>query len=80
MAIDVSAVKVGYNLEEIKRKLAPQVEPIIHNAAEAIKTKARELIDGPKSGRIYRRGNQSHRASAPGEAPSLKDRETPPRS
>jgi HK97 gp10 family phage protein len=28
------------------------------------------ILDGPKTGRIYRRGGVSHQASAPGEAPA----------
>lgn len=30
----------------------------------------RSIQEGPKTGRVYRRGNRTHQASAPGEAPA----------
>lgn len=41
------------------------------SATEIVRSEAISLIlDGPKTGRVYRRRSVEHRASAPGEAPA----------
>lgn len=34
------------------------------------KTARKKIMDGPKSGKLYKRGKKNHQASAPGEAPA----------
>jgi hypothetical protein len=41
-----------------------------HLALQAQSYAVQAILQGPKTGRIYKRGAVSHRASAPGEAPA----------
>lgn len=43
----------------------------VYKGANLVRNEAISLIqDGPKTGRVYRRGDKEHQASAPGEAPA----------
>lgn len=64
-------------LEELRRSLTnldTRIDDVIQDAIEGGVLKAHtEIVDdihrGPATGRVYRRKNITHRASAPGEAP-----------
>jgi len=54
-----------------KRGTKTNVKRAVFNSANAVRNTAIESIrSGNKSGRIYKRGDVIHRASAPGEAPA----------
>lgn len=66
------------NLEEVQaalRKYGRAAEEAIGRAVQAQALDVRGVIQGkiqrgPKTGRLYQRGNIQHRASAPGQAPA----------
>jgi HK97 gp10 family phage protein len=56
---------------EIGASMAREIDGVCHNTALDIQARAQLAIQNPpKSGRIYKRGNVLHQASAPGEAPA----------
>lgn len=59
-------IEIKENPPELFDKLEAAVSRFVKATADEIAEKARSLMRGPKSGRIYR----GHRASAPGEAPA----------
>lgn len=58
-------------LQKIKRNVRTQTFSGVVVAAEHLKNEMVETLhNGEKSGKLYKRGNKTHRASAPGEAPA----------
>ena len=56
---------------EIGQQMAREIDVVCENTALDIQARAQmAIMNPPKSGRIYRRGNVAHQASAPGEAPA----------
>ena len=56
---------------EIGASMAREIDVVCENTALDIQARAQmAIMNPPKSGRIYRRGNVAHQASAPGEAPA----------
>lgn len=54
-----------------RKSIAEEINKGLFAVAKKVEADAkRSIMDGQKSGRIYRRGNVLHRASAPGEAPA----------
>ena len=47
------------------------IKELIGEAPTVIRNDIRQRMNKPHSGRIYKRGNVSHQASAPGEAPAI---------
>lgn len=66
-------VEIVYNrFGEMGAGLRPQVDRFAGHTAYNILSYAKQLqASGPKTGRVYRRGNVEHQASAPGEAPAV---------
>lgn len=69
-------MKVGVNAPEIDEAAAAKameaaLQQVLQAGVQRIVNEAkRSLADGKKTGRIYKRGNIEHQASAPGEAPA----------
>lgn len=62
---------VEWNDEAFRERARQAAFRGVIKSAEAIREEAiRLILDTPKSGRIYRRGNVFHQASAPGEPPA----------
>jgi hypothetical protein len=56
---------------EIGQQMAREIDEVCESTALDIQARAQmAIMNPPKSGRIYRRGNVAHQASAPGEAPA----------
>ena len=56
---------------EIGEQMAREIDGVCESTALDIQARAQmAIMNPPKSGRIYRRGNVVHQASAPGEAPA----------
>ena len=56
---------------EIGASMAREIDVVCESTALDIQARAQmAIMNPPKSGRIYRRGNVVHQASAPGEAPA----------
>lgn len=56
---------------EIGASMAREIDEVCESTALDIQARAQmAIMNPPKSGRIYRRGNVAHQASAPGEAPA----------
>ena len=56
---------------EIGASMAREIDEVCESTALDIQARAQmAIMNPPKSGRIYRRGNVVHQASAPGEAPA----------
>ena len=57
--------------EELTERIRRAARQSIVSSVEDIRTEAISLVlEGEKTGRVYRRGGREHRASAPGEAPA----------
>lgn len=65
-------------LEQVQAAIRAFGQDVVDGVSQALEataiealTDVRKAIQGPpKTGRVYKRGNVSHRASAPGEAPA----------
>jgi hypothetical protein len=68
----LASVKMGYNnLSKIAKALPRESDAIVQNAATALRGEIIIRIkQGPKTGRMYRRGRKYHRASSGGESPA----------
>ena len=56
---------------EIGASMAREIDEVCESTALDIQARAQmAIMNPPKSGRIYRRGNVAHQASAPDEAPA----------
>ena len=63
--------KVNIDTAAMQRRARQAAFRGVVKSAETLREEALRLIlNTPKSGRIYRRGNVLHQASAPGEAPA----------
>lgn len=57
--------------QRVRDAVAKEIAIGLFATAKKIETDAKKgILEGSKSGRLYRRGNVLHRASAPGEAPA----------
>ena len=69
-----AAITVTMNAyRQISSETRPVIAQVLTQSAEAIRDDAAErILQGPKTGRLYRRGGGDavHQASAPGEAPA----------
>lgn len=55
----------------VRQAVADEINKAVYASAQKVSTEAKKsLLDGNKSGRVYKRRSVSHRASAPGEAPA----------
>jgi hypothetical protein len=55
----------------IREALASEIDKAVYVSAEHVATEYKQsLLDGEKTGRIYKRRSIVHQASAPGEAPA----------
>ena len=58
-------------LRAMSPRLQDRLDALVKAVALNVRTDIqRSIQSGPKSGRVYRRGNVFHRASAPGQAPA----------
>ena len=62
-------------MRDVERDLLGRIERGVHNGLQALALQAQgyavqSILKGPKTGHIYKRGNVSHQASAPGQAPA----------
>lgn len=55
---------------QIKAQVHSALRRIVHTIAPSILYTAIDSMSGPKRGRVYKRGNITHVASAPGEPPA----------
>lgn len=63
---------VKFNAAAFRERTKRAVMRGIIRGTESVRTEAISLMqNGPKTGRIYRRGGVEHQASAPGEAPAV---------
>lgn len=64
--------KVEFNhFPRLKEEARGRARDVVRMTAVNIWAEARDSMEGPKSGRIYRRSGKEHQASAPGEAPAI---------
>lgn len=58
-------------IPQLKQSINQEIDRLVFRVAHQIRNNAVESIQrGTKSGREYRRGSVTHRASAPGESPA----------
>lgn len=69
--LKVAAKVVFNNLPKISAEMAVGAQAVVVKTCEEILRISTESMQGPKTGRIYRRGKKEHQASAPGEAPAI---------
>ncbi len=63
--------KIGQASARMQAEVGKEVEKALYASALRIEKEAKQsIMSGSKSGRIYKRGTITHRASAPGEAPA----------
>lgn len=63
--------KLAKASELIYQRAKNEIEKALYASAKKVESDAkRSILDGNKTGRVYKRGNVTHRASAPGEAPA----------
>jgi HK97 gp10 family phage protein len=63
--------KLAKSSELIQQRAKNEIEKALYASAKKVESDAkRSILDGNKTGRVYKRGNVTHRASAPGEAPA----------
>lgn len=56
---------------KVRQAIAEEVVKALFLSSKRIEGDAKKsILDGQKTGRVYKRGNVEHRASAPGEAPA----------
>ena len=71
MPNDTEIVLEYTHFGEIGQQMAREIDVVCELTALDIQARAQmAIMNPPKSGRIYRRGNVAHQASAPGEAPA----------
>jgi HK97 gp10 family phage protein len=57
--------------QAIRDAVANQINVAVYASAQQVRTEAiKSIQDGEKTGRVYKHGTVTHRASAPGEAPA----------
>ena len=58
-------------LRNMPKELEAEMRKVVEAGAMLVRNDAiKSIQDGKKTGRVYKRGNIEHRASAPGEAPA----------
>ena len=68
---DIDIVLEYNNFPQLRDQMLRDADRQCETTANRVLTRARILIQsGPKTGRVYKHGNVSHQASAPGEAPA----------
>ena len=71
MPDDVEIVLEFTHFGEISASMVGEIDGVCESTALDIQARAQmAIMNPPQSGRIYRRGNVAHQASAPGEAPA----------
>jgi HK97 gp10 family phage protein len=58
-------------IPDIVAAMPGKAKRVVRTTALSIETDMKRRMQGPKSGRLYRRGGKIHVASAPGEAPAI---------
>jgi len=58
-------------IPEMTVRMRREASDVVKKTALGIGRESREMMQEPKSGRIYYRGGVEHQASAPGEAPAI---------
>ncbi len=66
VTIEVRSNLLGQIPARLRASVDAQLTAIGEDGEEALK----QSLEGPRSGRIYKRGSGTHQASAPGEAPA----------
>lgn len=67
----ISLSRQQKSLLQISQSAFEDVYKVIEKTAVKVQNTARKKVkDGPKTGRIYRRGSVTHQASAPGQPPA----------
>lgn len=67
-----TSIRLVYNrLPELSSAMERAAGRVCVSTALRVAREAKRSMSEPKHGRLYRRGNRSHRASAPGEAPAI---------
>lgn len=66
-----SFVITSNRIPELKRRFPQIIQDIVDKTAADVERLAKESMQGPKHGLVYRRGAKNHQASAPGEAPAM---------
>lgn len=63
--------RIGRATQAARESIAAELKKGLFASAQKVEREAKQsILDGNKSGRIYRRRTVTHRASAPGEAPA----------
>lgn len=63
--------RIGKATERVKQAVAKEIKIGLFASAKHVEREAKEsILNGEKTGRIYKRRTVVHRASAPGEAPA----------
>jgi HK97 gp10 family phage protein len=63
--------RIAQASEKMRQSILVELNKAVFASAQRVRTEAiKSLHDGNKSGRVYKRGAVTHRASAPGEAPA----------
>jgi len=72
MAKSLVVAKIVFDrLPELRGELRRRASALVERTARAVEEDWKSSMEGQKSGRLYRRGNVVHQASAPGEAPAI---------
>lgn len=67
----ITAADLGVQFERLDDEYDRRIISALDAAGLIVQNAARRsIVDGPKSGRLYKRGNVVHRASAPGQPPA----------
>jgi len=57
--------------QAVRDSVAAEIAKALYASAKQVETEAKKsILSGQKTGRIYKRGSVTHRASAPGESPA----------
>jgi HK97 gp10 family phage protein len=63
--------RIAHKGLEVQRAVDAELKKALYASGKRVETEAkRSILDGKKSGRLYRRRTVTHQASAPGEAPA----------
>src|SRR5262245_6267985 len=63
--------EVKIDIPAVTAEITKVASKIVRQATFSLKQKMLFSFAQPKSGRVYKRGNRTHQASAPGEAPAI---------
>jgi HK97 gp10 family phage protein len=63
--------RIGNATQAVRDSVAREIQVALKASGERVRGEAiKSILEGNKSGKIYRRGSVTHKASAPGEAPA----------